>query len=126
MKISEREIQKTVVQYLRLKYPKVFFTISPIVKYSNARQGAIQKAMGYTSGTPDIMIFKPNPYYYSLFIELKSEKGKISQNQKEFINYLNSNGYCAIICYSIDMATRLIDWYMNLKRESFDTTFKYI
>lgn len=116
----EEQIQVTVVQYLRTKYPDALFTVSPITKLSYF-QGMKQKMMGYSKGTPDIMIFEPNKAAYGLFIELKTDKtsftkkGTVSVEQKEWQISLCTRGYLALTCYGVDEACKVIDKYFEDK-----------
>ena len=110
----EDGIQMAVVEYLKVKYRKVKFTISPIVKLS-PQMGAKMKRMGYSPGTPDIMILAPVNPYFGLFLELKTEKGHQSPAQKEWQAYLNDRGYCYALCKGVDEAINVIDKYMNIK-----------
>lgn len=111
MKIEEG-MQMAVVQYLRIKYPSVKFTISPITKL-NIWQGVKQKRMGYTKGSPDIMIFAPRHTYHGLTIEMKAPKGRLSTEQKEWLEYLTKEGYKAEVCYSVDEAISVLDYYLK-------------
>jgi hypothetical protein len=108
---KESAIQIAVVQYIRVKYKNVLFTISPIVKL-NARQGYFQKLLGYAAGSPDLILFEPRGIYHGLMIELKSEKGIVSENQKSFLLKLTERGYKTAVCYSAREAEDIIDTYM--------------
>jgi len=48
------------------------------------RDGAKRRAMGMRAGFPDFIFLKPNREYPYLAIELKSEKGRMSDHQKEY------------------------------------------
>lgn len=58
--------------------------------------------MGYMNGTPDILIPHPNRFYHGLFIEMKTDKGRLNPNQKETIKMLENNGYKCDVCRSIE------------------------
>lgn len=109
--ISEREIQKAVVQYIRIKYSDVIILMSPIHKTS-IQQGVLNKAMGYTKGTPDIFLPYPNKFYHGLFVELKTSKGKTSPEQQNVLSKLEELKYCTAVCHSINDAIEIIDKYM--------------
>lgn len=131
----EEQLQKAVVQYLKAQYPKVKFHHSPnggMRPKRNAKNGLVYspeatklKAMGTSAGFPDLYIpvvrlhYSPNPARMlesveaGLFIELKSTKGRISESQKEWIEYLNATGYRAVVCNSIDSAIIEIDNYLR-------------
>ena len=70
------------------------------------------KRMGYSSGTPDVMIFEPNKTYKGLFIELKRVKGgTLSPEQEEWINELNKRGYFACRCNGAEVAIEVVNRY---------------
>lgn len=121
----EDNFQTAVANYLRCKYPKVRFTISPQGMYLPMHIAKRLKAMGYAKGTPDLMIFKRvatsicgMDYYGGLMIELKpmeygKRKGSLSLEQKEFIRDLRQEGYYADVCYGSNEACELIDFYFT-------------
>lgn len=57
------------------------------------------KKNGLLKGFPDIFLPYNNGTYTGLFIELKRLKGGVvSPEQTDFIEYLNSQGYKAVVC----------------------------
>jgi hypothetical protein len=109
---TEELYQIAVVQYLRIRYPSVKFTISPITKLS-IQQGAKQKRMGYTKGSPDLLIFAARRGFHGLLIELKSPGGRVSPEQKDWQEYLTREGYKAAVCFGSEEAISLIDGYLK-------------
>lgn len=109
---EEDSIQYAVADYLKFQYPDVFFTISPIMKCSVA-MGVKMKRMGYTKGTPDLMILEPCGGYHGLMIELKINTGKPSKNQKEVLANLALKGYYSAVCRGTDEAVIKIKEYMS-------------
>lgn len=73
------------------------------------------KAEGVKSGIPDIFLAYPSLHAHGLFIEMKSPKGKVSTNQREWIGALSASGYMCIVCYSFDEAKRVICGYLDIK-----------
>jgi hypothetical protein len=127
LKNAEDIIQLAVVNYLRLKYPKVRFLANYLsgarLPIYLAKKG---KALGQAGqGTPDLFIFFNNGKYASLVIELKatgktpfkkdgmlkSDEHLIKQNN--YICYLNSIGFYATFCVGINEAISTIDRYMT-------------
>lgn len=72
------------------------------------------KAEGLKAGVPDIFLAIPIGGSYGLFIEMKSPKGKLSENQKEWIALLLSSGYKCAVCYSFDEAKKVITEYLGI------------
>ena len=111
---SEFVEQSHVVEWLKMKHPEILFTIS--CAGLNGRMMGRAKKMGYSKGTPDLFLFTKNKKYSCLFIELKTKKGIISKEQKEWIGNLNKIGcYYATVCYGFDEAIKTIEDYINDK-----------
>lgn len=76
----EADLQKECINWYKQEYPTglIFSVPNEGVKLSMMNHF---KQMGMYSGSPDLVALKENGDV--LFIELKSEKGKLSPNQKE-------------------------------------------
>lgn len=75
------------------------------------------KAEGVKAGVPDIVLPVPRGSYHGLWIELKSDDGKPSKDQREWLEYLNAEGYCALLCYGWQTAREEIELYLKLPKE---------
>ncbi|NTW31591.1 MAG: VRR-NUC domain-containing protein [Bacteroidetes bacterium] len=81
------------------------------------------KNSGYKKGFPDIFIYEIKCHenyfavdiidYYGLAIELKTESGHLSPEQKDWLEQLNNNGYKAVVCYGYQQAIKTIDEYLG-------------
>lgn len=82
----------------------------------NKAEASKLKAMGVKSGVPDLMLPIKRGGYSGLFIELKKIKGgKVSEEQREWLDHLRSQGFGAIVCYGwLEAKQTLID-YLNWK-----------
>lgn len=69
------------------------------------------KYQGVKAGVPDLFYPLPSGKYHGLFIELKFGKNRPTEQQKEWINYLNDVGYLAVVCYSAVEAFDLLEKY---------------
>jgi hypothetical protein len=111
--------QVKTVNYLRLRYPDVLFTISAGGMRTSIGTAKKMKTAGYSKGTPDIMIFEPRGKYHGLFIEMKTAKtayslpGRASIEQKSWADKLNKRGYLAVFAFGSDSAIKEIESYMN-------------
>lgn len=77
---------------------------------------ARQKAMGLASGFPDLIILKSNASKTQsvFFLELKrQEGGKLKPEQKEWIQWLDSEGYSVGIAHGCDAAIRVLNRYLE-------------
>lgn len=114
---EERDTQVRWVRYVRAKYPGVPIFMSPIFKFTGTpvhrmRQGKLMKDMGYTPGTPDLLVPIRRRGYAGFILELKSEKGKESPEQIEVLEFCKNNHYFTATLKSSDDAIKLFDWYM--------------
>lgn len=71
------------------------------------------KLQGVKPGVPDLFYPFPTPKHYGLFIEMKYGKNKLTEYQKEWIDYLNKVGYLAVVCYSAEDALYILEKYSN-------------
>ena len=108
MSRDEDRLQINCVTWFYLQYPKRILMAFPagFVFGGDATKRAItgkrMKDMGYRKGTPDILIPEPMGHYHGLFIEMKTDTGKLSANQKELIPELEKRGYLCSVAHSIE------------------------
>lgn len=62
----------------------------------STQQGRTLKRMGVKKGVSDFFLALPQENYSGLWIELKVNSGKLSPEQKQFIDRKNERGYCAL------------------------------
>ena len=123
MRNQEEEVQKAVVKYLKLKYPKIRYCASLGGIRTSFKQAVKAKATGYVKGFPDLQICMPTYEggrggggYHGLFLEIKKDKKSYpTKEQKEWIAYLNDVGYCARVTKGVDESIQVIDDYLNNK-----------
>ena len=72
------------------------------------------KAQGYKNGFPDLIVFAKNKTHNMLFLEFKREKkGVVSSSQKDWIEWLNTNGYYARVVKGNIEAVEVLDRYLK-------------
>lgn len=113
MKNLESKIQQNCVKWFRYQYPKEILFSIPNGGNRNIITASILKAEGLLAGCPDIFLAKGIFPYNGLFIEIKSLKGKLSENQKEMIKKLEEKFYKCVICYSFDDFKNEIETYLH-------------
>ncbi|HNH45327.1 MAG TPA: VRR-NUC domain-containing protein [Agitococcus sp.] len=74
-------------------------------------QAKVAKGQGMLSGVPDLFLPVPKNGFHGLFIEMKSEKGRVTENQHWFLTNAESVGYKAVVCYSAKEAISAIEAY---------------
>jgi len=119
---QEEEVQKGVVKYLKLKYPNAKYCASLGGIRTSFKQAVKAKSTGYVKGFPDLQICVPmergggkeGGVYHGLFLEIKKDKKSYpTKEQKEWIAYLNEQGYCARVTKGLDESIEVIDNYFN-------------
>lgn len=104
---TEKAEHLKLVSWLNLKH--LHFNHTANERKTTARQGAELKRLGVKKGFPDISVYLGDKV---LFIELKRavrSKSKVSKEQSEWINFLNSLPYAkAKICYGADEAIKFV------------------
>ncbi len=102
--ISEEQEQIDFCRWMRMQHPKIKFFAIPNGGARNIVTATRLKMGGVTAGVPDLFI--PSLH---LFIEMKRKKGSVtSKEQKEWIEYLISCGYKALICKGFDEAIEAV------------------
>jgi hypothetical protein len=72
------------------------------------------KALGVKPGVPDLHLPVKRGRYSGLIIELKKLKGGVvSEEQKDWLHHLNSQGFCAVVCRGWEEAVNCIKLYLN-------------
>jgi len=83
----------------------------------NKRAAGRMRAMGMKRGVCDIFLPVKRGEFSGLYIELKkNKKGKVSDEQDDFMDYVKSQGFGAIVCYSLEEAVKMLVEYLNYKK----------
>ena len=116
---TEHDEQKRLIHIIRNelapKYPIVNWLYSvpnglrlhPVITTQMINEGA-------KAGIPDLFLPVRSPKYSGLYIEMKSKKGVLSPQQKEFKIFAESQGFKWIMPRSCDEALREILDYCGL------------
>jgi VRR-NUC domain len=97
----ERLIQAAVVQHLQLRAPSVFYYHIANGGYRTPSEGAAFRATGVVRGMPDLAFIISGRAY---FLELKSERGRLSDDQRACHQRLRENGAVVLVAAGIDEA----------------------
>ena len=112
MKHEESKLQREVVKYLRLELRMcggLIFAVPNGGKRSKI-EARIQVSEGTLHGVSDLIILLPNAR--TVFVEMKTEKGKQSDYQEQFEESVSKLGFEYVIWRSIDDA---IKWVKQAK-----------
>jgi hypothetical protein len=113
MKHVESNIQRSCIKWFDRQYPKLkqlLFAI-PNGGSRNIIEASIMKAEGVRRGIPDIFLSMPTGNWAGMYIEMKSEKGYLRPEQKEFIALVGANYKC-VVCRSLEDFQREINQYL--------------
>ena len=112
----EKDEQKRLCKWLKENKIGHFATGLGVKLGLDVKYVASLKAQGHYSGIPDLVVLLGNGKI--CFIELKRQKGgKVSEEQKKWIEYLNKNGYPAKVCKGCDEAIEFIEQLRKTKGE---------
>lgn len=99
MRHIESKIQQTIIKYVRGLYPSCLIYCIPNGARRNKISGGILKKEGLTAGVADLhLIYKKKIY----FIEVKSETGSQSKEQKQFQKFVIEQGFEYWLVRSVD------------------------
>ena len=75
----------------------------------------MMKAQGFKAGFVDLLVFAKNSKYQLFFLEFKREKGgKLSPQQRKWLNWLNDNGYYARKANGCKEAIQILEEYLQI------------
>lgn len=72
------------------------------------------KAEGVKPGVPDICLPVPSGRFHGLYIKLKTQRGRLSDGQRQWIAALVRHGYRAEVCHGWEAARAVIKDYLGL------------
>jgi len=72
------------------------------------------KAEGVMAGVADLCLPAARRGYHGLYLEMKSEEGTATEEQKEFLRGALGEGYCAVIAHGVDEARAVLLWYIGI------------
>jgi hypothetical protein len=119
MSATESQIQRQVMHWWRMQYKVLgapdyrLLMAYPLQGARTPRNGARMKAEGMRKGTPDMFLAIPQGQYLGMWIELKKEGGRLSEDQKEMLNLLAVQGYATPVCYGFEATLWAIRKYMG-------------
>ena len=106
--MKEDKIQMQIVSYLRKQGYEVFSIPNEAAGKIKSRSGlsrmARLKAMGLRAGASDLVVLGNDLKIW--FIEVKDDKGKQSEKQKDFQKEVESRGFTYLLFRSLDDALK--------------------
>lgn len=117
----EHEIQKSIVQVMHMNgYMSICTDVFCGLRFIGNNQpkrlsfiGQI-KALGGTVGTPDLIFLKKNEI---LFVEMKTETGKLSKEQKDIMALLTKWGFNVQVWRGLDDCLAYLEWTYSVNHD---------
>lgn len=99
MEKTESKIQQEAIMHIWNTYPETRLCLFhvPNGMFTNAREGAKFKAQGVIAGVPDLVFVWQGKTHY---IEVKTEKGRLSEQQKALHQKWAEQGVNVAVCRS--------------------------
>ena len=119
---SEHNIQASCVAWFRLQYPHIaslLFAVPNGTYFNSATRGkafAYHRklvAEGLTKGVADLILLVPRHGFGALCIEMKTEKGKQSEQQKQWQAECEQAGNKYAVCHSFKEFCNVVNEYMH-------------
>lgn len=103
------------LKWLHSSLNGIFIPAPPAIR---ARIINHMKAEGMKKGIPDLFLPVAKRGWHGLYIEMKREDGgKVRDEQKEFMEFADKQGYYAVVCHGYTEAVDTLEWYLGLKNE---------
>ena len=113
---EEHRLQCACVNWFRLQYPdhaSALFAV-PNGGRRDRVSGAKLKAEGVLPGVSDLILLLPRGRHHGLLIEMKTERGKQSQAQRDWQRDMVHRGYKYMVIRSIDEFIDMVTDYLLL------------
>lgn len=112
---EESRMQQACVRWFRYTYPELAWMLVAVPNgvATSETQGRILKAEGMLAGVADLLLLVPGNGGTLLAIEMKTEKGRQSDNQRHWQQEAERHGIRYEICRSFDHFVQLITNYLQ-------------
>jgi hypothetical protein len=113
---TEDSNQILLVNHIRRTYPDLapYWHHSPAGGSRSPREAQKFKMMGVARGIPDLLCMASCGPYVGAAIELKLLKGRLSPDQKLWLERLESQGWYAKVAYGYEESKFFVDEYCQL------------
>ena len=74
---------------------------------------AADRIQGVKKGVPDLCLPVARGPYHGLWIEMKNERGRVSDAQQWWVSRLTEQNYMAAVCHGWEAAVKLLEWYLE-------------
>ena len=115
MERDEQELLFEWAEYAACSHPELALLFAiPNGEYRPAKTAHNLHLQGVLAGVPDMCLPVPRGGYGALYVELKRRRGgRVSEQQRAWIDALNRVGNKAVVCKGFDEAKKAIEDYLN-------------
>ena len=115
--LSEHEIQSEFFRLIRIleqEEPRLKL-VHAICNGAAWKSAAKYTAEGMRKGWPDIgfPVKSACRSFNALYIEFKTDKGRLSEEQADYLSLLTENGAMCVVCRDADIALELVNEYLR-------------
>lgn len=114
--MNETQEQKQLIQWCRTDARFQFLFHIPNESVGGAGWIIRNRQMGVKAGVPDLFYPVPLKGYHGMFIEMKTNKGKTSPEQKKWLLALETMGYKCVVAHGWEEAKKALEDYVNEHR----------
>lgn len=113
----EAAVQRAVFQHIRARgVPGLVAIHVGNGGYRKPVEAAIMKSLGVTAGVPDILLWHDGK---SFALEIKAERGRLSEHQTEMLSRLDRAGVSIAVCHGLDASIKCLEEWHLLKGRCF-------
>ena len=111
----EHRLQCACVRWFKLAFPKHRHNLFAVPNggYRTKATASKIKAEGALPGVADLILLLPSDTHHALCIEMKVDKGRQSEAQREWQELIERDGYKYVIVRSIEDFIKVINDYLN-------------
>jgi hypothetical protein len=109
MLLSENAIQQECIMWFRFTY------LGKIIYHIPNENQHRKTNIGVLAGIPDLHIPYKSGEYNSLYIEMKTDKGKLSEKQIKIHSKLKDAGNAVEVCRSVEEFKEIVIKYFQTK-----------
>ena len=113
MRHNESLIQKSLVSAIRLLPNCGELFAIPNGGLRSIRTAIRLKGEGVLAGVPDLFLPVANKTHHGLFLEVKTDKGRLSPSQKAITDILLERGYAVKIVRSVTEGFEIVKEYIK-------------